>query len=52
MYAWVFRHLPGPLWMRFVTAVFLLTGIVLGLMEFIFPWVSQLDPVENPTFQR
>lgn len=51
MYAWAFRHLPGPLWVRILSAVFLLTGIVFVLMEFVFPWVSQLIPVENPTFQ-
>ena len=28
MYAWLFRHLPGPLWMRILLTVLVLAAIV------------------------
>ncbi|MBG6084719.1 hypothetical protein [Zhihengliuella flava] len=40
MYAWIFRHLPGPLWVRLVISLLALAGIILLLMMFVFPWVS------------
>ena len=24
MYGWIFRHLPGPLWVRIITAILLI----------------------------
>ena len=41
MYAWLFRHLPGPLWLRIVLSAALLAAAVLLLMEFVFPWLAQ-----------
>ena len=30
MYAWIFRHLPGPLWVRILLAILLILAVVLG----------------------
>lgn len=44
MYAWIFRHLPGPLPVRVLLALALLAGVVLLLMEVVFPAVEPLLP--------
>ena len=42
MYAWIFRHLPGPLWMRLLISVLLIAVVILVLMEYVFPWANQI----------
>lgn len=49
MYAWIFEKLPGPLWARILMAVVLIVGVVLVLMEFVFPRVSQYSSWNEPT---
>lgn len=49
MYAWIFRHLPGPLWLRVFTAALLITAAVMVLMTFVFPWLSQFNPLTDST---
>ena len=52
MYAWIFRHLPGPLWVRILTALVLAAGVVLVLMMYVFPWFSEfsfLAPLTDST---
>lgn len=44
MYAWIFRHLPGPFPVRVLLALALLAGVVLLLMEVVFPAVEPLLP--------
>ena len=44
MYGWIFRHLPGPLWVRIITAILLILLVVYVLMEFIFPNFAQYGP--------
>ncbi|WP_309081771.1 hypothetical protein [Zhihengliuella sp.] len=40
MYAWFFRTLPGPFWLRVLISVALLAGVILVLFVYVFPWVS------------
>lgn len=52
MYAWIFRHLPGPLWVRIITSLVLAAGVVLALMVYVFPWFSEfsfLGPLTDST---
>jgi accessory gene regulator protein AgrB len=49
MYAWIWRHLPGPLAVRLLTAVVLLAGVIALLMFVIFPWVEPKLPFNNVT---
>ncbi len=51
MYAWVFRHLPGPLVVKILLCLALLAGIVYLLMEFAFPWASQFSPLNDSTIE-
>lgn len=50
MYAWFFNDvLPGPLWIRVLTTLVLLAAAVYGLMEFVFPWLSEYSPLGDVT---
>ncbi|GLB66675.1 hypothetical protein [Arthrobacter mangrovi] len=49
MYAWIFRHLPGPLWVRIILSVLLVAAAVVLLMEYAFPWLSQFNPLTDST---
>lgn len=51
MYAWIFRHLPGPLWMKIILTLVLLAAVVLLLMEVVFPWADQYSPLNDSTIQ-
>lgn len=44
MYAWIFTHLPGPLWVRLILSAALVAGVVVLLMEVVFPWVAPYSP--------
>lgn len=49
MYAWIFRHLPGPFWLRLTISVLLAAGAVILLMEYVFPWLNQYNPLTDST---
>ncbi len=49
MYGWIFRHLPGSLWLRIVTALVLLVGGLVLMVEFLFPWMSQFTQFTDST---
>ncbi|MDO5048998.1 MAG: hypothetical protein Q4D87_03850 [Actinomycetaceae bacterium] len=48
MYGWIFRHLPGPKWLKVIWAILLIAGITYLLLEYAFPWVQDtFDLVDN-----
>jgi hypothetical protein len=49
MYGWIFRRLPGPLWLRLVTALVLLAGGLVLMVQFLFPWMSQFTQFTDST---
>jgi hypothetical protein len=49
MYSWIWRHLPGPLYLRIIEAVVLVLGIVTLLMFVVFPWVEPKLPFNHVT---
>lgn len=49
MYAWFFRHLPGPLWIRIIQLLLLLAFVILVLMTYVFPWANQYSPWTDST---
>ena len=49
MYGWIWRHLPGPLFLRVIEAVVLVVAIVGLLMFVVFPWAEPLLPFNNVT---
>lgn len=53
MYAYFFTEvLPGPLWVRIILALLLAAGVLLVLMEVVFPWLSQYSPLGDVTFEE
>lgn len=49
MYAWIWRHLPGPVPVRVLIAAALLLGIVAVLFTWVFPWLEPRLPFTNVT---
>lgn len=41
MYGWIWRHLPGPIWFRAISAMALAVLTVLFLFEYVFPWANE-----------
>lgn len=49
MYPWIWRHLPGPLAVRLLTAVLLALAVVAVLFFVVFPVVDPLLPWNHVT---
>ncbi|WP_285727951.1 hypothetical protein [Psychromicrobium xiongbiense] len=49
MYGWLFRHLPGPLWLRIIETVILVLVVLALLVTWVFPWLSQYNPFSDST---
>jgi hypothetical protein len=49
MYGWIFRHLPGPLWMRILTCLVLVAGALVLMVQFLFPWMSGFTQFTDST---
>lgn len=47
MYGWLWRHIPGPLWLRIIIALLLIVAVVLALMTWVFPALSPYMPFSN-----
>ena len=49
MYSWIFRHLPGPTWLRVIEALIIIAAIAYALLEWGFPWVHEnFNLIDNP----
>ena len=44
MYAWIWRHLPGPTAVRALTALLLLAGVLALLFYVVFPRAITVVP--------
>jgi len=42
MYAALWRLLPGPLWVRIITATVLVVAVLAALVFWVFPFVNEL----------
>lgn len=47
MYAWLFRHLPGPLWARILLVVVVLAALVVVLFGWVFPAIAPYLPLND-----
>lgn len=41
MYGFIWRHLPGPTWLKTIEALILAAAVVLLLFEVVFPWANE-----------
>ncbi|RJT96510.1 hypothetical protein D6T65_15300 [Arthrobacter frigidicola] len=49
MYGWMFRQLPGPLWVRISASMLLIAAAVALLFDIVFPWIFSLAALSDPT---
>lgn len=49
MYAWVWRHLPGPWPAKLAVALVLAAVVVVVLFTVVFPWLEPRLPFSNVT---
>ena len=49
MYGWIFRHLPGPRWLRIVTSLVLIATALILMVQFLFPWISEYTQLTDST---
>jgi len=40
MYAWIWQHLPGSLWVRVLWVLVILALTVFVLFQYVFPWME------------
>ena len=49
MYAWLFRQLPGPLWLRILLSAAILAGVLFLLVDSVFPWLAEVTNLTDAT---
>jgi hypothetical protein len=49
MYAWIWRHLPGPLAVRVLLSLVLAAAVVVLLFTVVFPWAEHALPFVDVT---
>jgi hypothetical protein len=49
MYGWIWRHLPGPLPVRIIQALLLISAVVALLLFVVFPWIEPRLPFNQVT---
>jgi hypothetical protein len=52
VYAWIWRHLPGPTSVRLLAAAVVVAGIVLLLFSTVFPWAEDSLPFLKVTVDQ
>ncbi|MBS2531296.1 hypothetical protein KGQ20_00780 [Catenulispora sp. NF23] len=52
MYAFLWRHLPGPVYVKVLVALIVAAVIVVLLFGWIFPWVEPLMPFSGNTVSQ
>ena len=49
MYGWIWRHLPGPAWVRAVLLLIAALAVLTACFLWVFPAVAPLMPFNNTT---
>ncbi|GAA1959247.1 hypothetical protein [Catenulispora subtropica] len=52
MYAFLWRHLPGPVYVKVLIAAAALALVVVLLFGWIFPWIEPLMPFSGNTVSQ
>ncbi|MDN5899091.1 MAG: hypothetical protein L0H74_03395 [Brachybacterium sp.] len=47
MYGWLFRRLPGPLWVRVLLTVVLVVALIVALFAWVFPAIAPSLPFND-----
>jgi hypothetical protein len=49
MYAWIWRTLPGNVWVKLLLSLLLIAAVVYVLFTWVFPWAEPLLPFGDVT---
>ncbi|MBQ0864443.1 hypothetical protein ACH4RA_10225 [Streptomyces smyrnaeus] len=49
MYGWIWRRLPGNVYVRALISLVLVVGVVFLLFQYVFPWAEPLLPFNDVT---
>jgi hypothetical protein len=49
MYVWIWRHLPGNVWVRALLSLLLIAGVAALLFFVVFPWIEPKLPFNDVT---
>jgi hypothetical protein len=49
MYVWIWRHLPGPVAVKLLQVLVLISLVSLLLLFVIFPWIEPHLPINQVT---
>jgi hypothetical protein len=49
VYLWLFRQLPGPLWLKILLSVVILAGVLVVLDQVVFPWMAEVTHLTDAT---
>lgn len=49
MYAWLWRRVPGPTWLRLLVVIVAALLVVMALFTWVFPWVETHLPFNDVT---
>ena len=49
MYVWIWRHLPGPLAVKLLEVLLLVSAVSLLLLFVVFPWIEPSLPINKVT---
>ena len=52
MYAFLWRHLPGPVYVKILVALAVAALVVVLLFGWIFPWIEPLMPFSGNTVSQ
>ena len=52
MYAFLWRHLPGPVYVKVFVALAVAALVVVLLFGWVFPWVEPLMPFSGNTVSQ
>jgi Fe2+ transport system protein B len=52
MYGWIWRHLPGNLWVKAFISLVLVLAVVYVLFQYVFPWAEPLLPFNDVTVDQ
>ncbi len=49
---WMWSRIPGPVALKVLLLLVVMAAAVYVLFEFVFPWVSTVVPVSDPTLEE
>ena len=52
MYGSLWRTLPGPIWLRILLMLALITAVLFALVLWVFPWVDQFVAPTDSTVDQ